>query len=185
MPSLPALRPAELSWNKAGEAKLRGAWGKGSSATEERKKRNVREYQRQASQSYNLSDMFAKSREKIARLEQTRLEEGPGNIKSPIETEVIPISSACPLLLIFQKEQKEIRATGLVSLERLLSLVTEQDKKYGYKLSPQSNFFQRHIMVKQFLSIQTRKIPGQTRQQLAGSVVASFNQGHTTAQNIV
>ena len=60
-PSLPASRPAELSWNKAGEAKLRGAWGKGSSATEERKKRNAREYQRQASQSYNLSDMFAKS----------------------------------------------------------------------------------------------------------------------------
>ena len=28
-PSLPASRPAELSWNKAGEAKLRGAWGLG------------------------------------------------------------------------------------------------------------------------------------------------------------
>ena len=75
LPSLLALRPAELSWNKAGKAKLHRAWGKGSSATKERKKRNVREYQRQALQSYNLSDIFAKSWEKIAKLEQTRLEE--------------------------------------------------------------------------------------------------------------
>lgn len=36
-PSLPSLRPAELSWNRAGKAKLRRVWGKGSSATEERK----------------------------------------------------------------------------------------------------------------------------------------------------
>lgn len=52
-----------------GEAKLRGAWDKRSSATEKRDKRNTREYQRQVSQSYNLSDIFAKSRENITRLE--------------------------------------------------------------------------------------------------------------------
>lgn len=129
--------------------------------------------------------MFAKSREKAARLEQTRLKEGSGNMESPIETEVIPISSACPPPLTFQEQQREMRATGLVNLEKLLSLVTEQDKKYGYRISPRSNFFQRHVMVQQFLSIQTRKIPGQTRRQLARSVAASFNQGHTTARNIV
>lgn len=44
LPSLPALRPAELSWNKTGKAKLRGVWGKGSSATEEEKRRNARKY---------------------------------------------------------------------------------------------------------------------------------------------
>ena len=40
-------------------------------------------------------------------------------------------------------------------------------------------------MVKQFLSIQTRKLPSQTRRQLATSVAASFSQGQTTARNIV
>lgn len=63
-----------------------------------------REYQRQASQRYNLSDMFAKSREKAAKLEQARLEEGSGNMESPKETEVIPISSACPPPLTFQEQ---------------------------------------------------------------------------------
>ena len=69
-----------MSWNRAGKAKLHEIWGKGSSTTEERKKRNIREYQCQASQSYNLSDMFTKLPEKAARLEQTRLEERPGDI---------------------------------------------------------------------------------------------------------
>lgn len=63
--------------------------------------------------------MFAKSREKVARLEQTRLEEGSGNMESPIEAEVIPISSACPLSLTFQEQQRQIRATSLVSLDKL------------------------------------------------------------------
>ena len=184
-PSLPSLRPAELSWNRAGEAKLRGVWGKGSSATEERKKRNAREYQRQASQSYNLSDMFAKSREKTARLKQIRLEERPGDIELPKKIEDIPIPPACPPHLTSQEQQKEMRAKGLVSLEKLLSLVTKQDKKYGYRLSPQSNFFQRHFMVKQFLSIQTRKLLSQTRRQLVIYVAASFSQGQTSAQNII
>lgn len=78
-----------------------------------------------------------------------------------------------------------MRAKGLVNLKKLLSLVTEQDKKYGYRLSPRTNFFQRHVMVRQFLSMQTRKISGQTRRQLARSVAASFNRRHTTARNIV
>ena len=129
--------------------------------------------------------MFAKSREKAARLEQTRLEEGPENMELLIEAKVIPISSACLLPLIFQEQQRELHASSLVSLNKLLSLVTEQDKKYGYRLSPRSNFFQRHVMVKQFLSIQTRKIPGQTCQELARSITASLNRGYTTTRNIV
>ena len=32
-------------------------------------------------------------------------------------------------------------------LNRLLELVTEQDKKYGGRLSPHSNFYRRHLMV--------------------------------------
>ena len=51
-----------------------------------------------------------------------------------------------------------MRTKSLVSLEKLLSLVIKQDKKYRYKLFSQSNFFQRHLMVKQFPLIQTREL---------------------------
>lgn len=61
--------------------------------------------------------MFAKSREKAARLEQTRLEKRPWGIELAKEIKYIPISSACPPLT----SQKEMRAKGLVSLEKLLS----------------------------------------------------------------
>lgn len=47
--------------------------------------------------------MFAKSQEKIARLEQIELEKRLGNIKSPIKTKIILILLACLLFLIFQK----------------------------------------------------------------------------------
>lgn len=34
-----------------------------------------------------------------------------------------------------------MRVKSLVSLEKHFSLVTEQDEKYGHRLSPRSNFF--------------------------------------------
>ena len=71
------------------------------------------------------------------------------------------------------------------NLERLIDLVTEQEKKYGYRLSPQSNYYQRHLMVKHFLLSQQKKLPGQTRQDLALFVASTFNRGQTTARNII
>lgn len=66
-----------------------------------------------------------------------------------------------------------------------MDLVTEQGKKYEYRFSPQGNFYQRHLMVNIFLSSQKRGLPGQTRQNLALFVAATFNRGQTTARNIV
>lgn len=148
MTFLPALRSAKLNWTKAGKIKLRRAWRKRSSAIDERKKKKVKKYQRPVSQSYNLGEIFAKLREKIARLEQKRLEKGARNMESLIQTEVISISSACLPPLIFQDQQKEMHAISLVNLKKLFSLVTEQDKIYSYILCPQSNFFQKHVIVK-------------------------------------
>lgn len=40
-------------------------------------------------------------------------------------------------------------------------------------------------MVKHFLASQSRKIPGQTRRNLATSVASTFNRGQTTARNMI
>lgn len=66
-----------------------------------------------------------------------------------------------------------------------MDLVTEQEKKYGHRLSTQSNFYQRHLIVKHFLSSQKKRLPGQTRRDLALLVASTFNKGQTTARNIV
>lgn len=120
--------------------------------------------------------MFAKGREKAARLATETM----NNVE---ENTFLPRAYLPPLT--FQERWIETRVQALADLERLLEFVTEQDKKYGYRLSPQTNFFQRHLMVKQFFVIQRRKIPGQTRRQLAISIAASFNRGQTTGRNLV
>lgn len=174
----PPVQQVQLRWNETGEAKLQGAWGKGSSATDERMKRNARENQRQASQSYNIGAMFAKLNDRAANL-------GNRSKDSELTQEDTSLPRACLPPLTFQERQREIRVQALIDLERLLEHVTEQDKKYGYRLSPRTNFFQRHLMVKQFLSIQRRRLPGQTRRQLAISVAGGFGKSQTTGRNIV
>lgn len=63
--------------------------------------------------------------------------------------------------------------------------MTVQEEKYGYRLLPQTNFFQRHVMVKSFLSIQKKSSSGQTRKELALAVAATFGKGKATAENII
>lgn len=85
-----------------------------------------------------------------------------------------------------QKEAlRTLRMEELEILNRLLNFVTEQKKKYGCRLALQSNFYQRHLMVKHFLAIQKRRTLGQTCRHLALSVAATFNRGQTTARNII
>ena len=48
-----------------------------------------------------------------------------------------------------------------------------------------SNFYQRHLMVKHFLSSQKKNLPGQIRRDLALFVASTFNKGQTTTRNIV
>lgn len=126
--------------------------------------------------------MFARIKRKAeqARTEDTRQAEEKGII-----IEDTPLRPACSPPLTFREKQVEMRVHALASLEKLLELVTEQDKKYGYRLSSRTNFFKRHLMVKQFLAVQKKRLSGQTRRHLAISVAASFDRGHTTAHNIV
>ena len=92
---------------------------------------------------------------------------------------------ACSLPVSHKQELLELRMRALKNLERLLDLVTEQEKKYGHRLSPQSNFYQRHLMVKHFCQAKKKKLLGQTRRDLAILVASTFNKGQTTARNIV
>lgn len=71
---------------------------------------------------------------------------------------------------------------ALKNLEQLLDLVTEQEKKYGHSLSPQSNFYQWRLMVRHFLSSQKKRLPGQKRRDLAILVASTFNKGQNTAR---
>ena len=54
---------SQLKWNLIGESRLRGIWGNGSLSTQERRRRDARELQRQASESQNIVSMFAKMQE--------------------------------------------------------------------------------------------------------------------------
>lgn len=70
-------------------------------------------------------------------------------------------------------------------MTRLLTSVTEQEKKYEDRLSPHSNFNRRHLMVQQFLQTQLRSQPSQTRRDLSLTVSQAFGWGHHMARNIV
>lgn len=72
----------------------------------------------------------------------------------------------------------------MISLTRLLDLVTEQERKYGYRLGLKSNFYQRHLMVKHFLAIQKR-MPEEKRRDLAELVASTFDRGKTTGRIII
>lgn len=85
--------------------------------------------------------MFTKLWEKAAKLEKIRLEERHGDIELSKEIEDIPLPPVCPPLFTSQEQQKERHTKNLVNFKKLLSLVTKKDKKYRYRLFPQSKIF--------------------------------------------
>jgi hypothetical protein len=164
---------SQLKWNLTGEARLRGIRGNGSLSTQERRRRDARELQRQASQSQNIVSMF------------TKMQEISGS-KTLDSSQKEPRQLAAPVPLQTVQEQIALkRLEALRDLERLLDLVTEQEKKYGYKLTSRKGFLQRHLMVKHFLALQTRNHSGKTRKELSATVAASFNRGLTVARSII
>lgn len=75
--------------------------------------------------------------------------------------------------------------------------MTEQEKKYGYRLAPQGNFYRRHLMVQHFLASQLHEKKGQRgkkgeikekdrkRRDLAYSIANNFDRGQTTGRNLI
>lgn len=75
---------------------------------------------------------------------------------------------------------------GLKDLDRLLEFVTEQEKKYGERLSPHSNYHCRHRMVQNFLWYQVKIYPSSVKRLDSSLHVAwGFKRDSTTARNIV
>lgn len=164
--SVNVVQPVSLRWNKSGEDQLHyRTWGTGSKRTDERRLHESRELQRQASQCYDIRAMFQR---------------GQSN-KTVHNSDDSPVPAAC--LPPITKEQR--LKTAFEKLERLLKYSTEQEQKYGYRLSLQSNYYQRHDMVKRFLSAQRTDTTGQTRKRLALLVAGTFEKGRTTAENII
>lgn len=87
-------------------------------------------------------------------------------------------------LLAEQQSRKTQRTKALTDLNRLLRLVTEQEKKYGCRLSVHGNFYQRHIIVQQFIQSQITTGERQ-REELSLNVARSFGLNKPTARNIV
>lgn len=81
----------------------------------------------------------------MARLEQ-RAESQPNNGVSSIPF-LSEISRGYLPSLSKQQISKNQRPEALKNLTRLLELVIEQEKKYEDRLSPHSNFYQRHLIV--------------------------------------
>ena len=93
----------------------------------------------------------------------------------------------CGCLSPLSKQQvdENYRIEALKDLTRLLELVTEQEKKYENRLSPQSNFYRRHLMVQQFLQTQLKLQPSQIQRDLSVTVARAFGQSHHTARSIM
>ena len=84
-----------------------------------------------------------------------------------------------------QQMFKDQPVEALRDPSKLLESVRAQEKKYGDRLSPHSNFYRRHIMVQKFLQIQLTTGPSQTRRSFSCNVARSFGRGTFTARNIV
>ena len=171
--------PREIRWNKEGGTKLRGGYGKGSRATLTRKKKSARELKMEASKTYKLGDLWQRHSERIASTANAQdylafsRESGPiSRDKSTTSLSDIPRSYEPPLSE--EEIKKNLRVDGLKDLSRLLKLVSEQEKKYRYRLSPHSNFFYRHLMVQQFLQLQLKTQPSPTRRALSIQVAQAF-----------
>lgn len=80
---------------------------------------------------------------------------------------------------------KSQQSKALDDLNRLLKLVTEQEKKYGTRLSSHSNYYRRHVMVQQSLQSQLSSQPSSTRCSLSLNVARAFGRSSPTTRFIV
>lgn len=94
-----------------------------------------------------------------------------------LESESPPDLSILPSFIPPQS-LKEQQIEALKDLSRLIELVTEQKKKYRDRLSPNSNYYQRHVMVQQFLQTQIKSQSSQTRRGLSLSIARGFGRRH-------
>lgn len=179
--SLPKLRDT-LVWNDSGDKQFRQTHGKGSRSTTKRQKKKTREWEMEAKKSLSIVDVWKRAAE--LGLEKKHIEKGGEESLSAVVS--------TPLIGLRRGYTDKVNSTlnhelAVKELERLLSLKTEQIKKYGQELLPNSNFLRRHEMVLGLLRIEKRKanFPGKNHRQLATIVANVEDWGESTARSLI
>ena len=92
----------------------------------------------------------------------------------------------CTISSLFQQQMnRNLQVDRLKDLSRLLKLVTEQEKKYKYRLSLNSNFYYCHLIVQQFLHLQLNIYLSPTRFTCSIQATQAFSLRESIARSIV
>ena len=144
-------------------------------STREREIRRKKELEKSASLTRSIVEMFSAQQNK-------------GQPSSnPLSSSDLPQSASSKVGKKVET-QFELRKQAAYDLDELLRLKTQQRDKYGYELSPKSNYYCRHLMVKSFLWMQLNKEKDNlqlNRRKLAQIVAQSFNKRSYTGRKIV
>lgn len=134
-------KKVELVWKKRGDKNLRGGYGNGSRTTRKRQRNKNKALEKEAAKSYQIGALW--ERQRVSQAEQA--------VAATYPLSQVPRGRVSrPKQEIRMEKRKETSE----AMDKLLSLVTEQEKKYGLRLSPHSNFYRRYVMVQQFLHSQ-------------------------------
>ncbi len=152
--------------------------------------KSTRELEKQASKTYDIRALWQRNIElgmastanSQVELEQVAESQLIDNVSS-ISSLNIPRGGASSLSN--QQVLKSQQTKALKDLNKLLKLVTEQEKKYKTRFSPHSNFYRRHIMVQQFLQSQLSSQCSPKLQDVSLNVTRSFGKSQSTSCNIV
>ena len=146
----PDVSKTEIRWNKEGEDRLRGGYGKGSRRTQMRHQKSARELRKEASKTYNIQALWKRSQD-LGMLSTANAQAGLGQSTESLSSGIVCSSSEIPCDESALPSKRQIyrdkQVEALKELTRLMELVTEQEKKYEERLSPHSNFYRRHLMV--------------------------------------
>lgn len=108
-----------LRWNKEGEKKLRGIYGKGSRSTNKRQQKSAMAMEKAASQTPHIGALFQ---------HQLEMASQSTNSVTPVPSlSQLPRGCSAPISKIQQRKKQRLEASR--DLTRLLTLVTEQEKK--------------------------------------------------------
>ena len=123
-----------------------GGYGKRSKSSSQRQRKSARDFEREASQTYNIEALWQRG-QNLGLISAANSQIRPGessqlllndSVSSAFSLCNIPQGGPSPISK--QEAHRIQRVEALKDLNRLLELVTKQDKKYGGRLSPHSNF---------------------------------------------
>ena len=117
------------------------------------------------------------------RLGQVPESQQNGSESSPSSLSKIPWGGT--LLLFKQQTLKSQRTEALKDLNNFLKLVTAEEKKYGTRLLPHSNYYHWHVMAKQFFQSQLTSQLKLIWHVLSLNVAQAFGRSSPTARLIV